>query len=298
MARPSGIMVDAREGRKTMAELSMNTTIELYNRVKVPIIGYGAADIDEHYDKQTAVLRDAVEAGYRRFDTAAIYHSERSLGEAIGDSGLDRDDFFISSKVWDADMRRGPISVLRSFEESLRRLRTDYIDLYYLHWPVQGKIVDTWKVLEQLYYTGRVRALGLSNVKRHHFVEIMRNCDVKPHMQQDEFSPYCMMNDVRRFDEFHGIRYEAMMPLRRLQFEKPDGLLGRLGQKYGKSLQQVALRWIIQHDVIAIPKSKSGKRMRENLDIFDFALTDEEITQIDALNFEGPINWDPDLFDF
>ena len=281
-----------------MDKLSMNSTIELYNRVKVPLIGFGAGDIDENHVSQTKVISEAIDAGYRRFDTAAIYHSERSISEAIKESGISRDEFFISSKVWDANMRRGPISILYSFEESLRRLDTDYLDIYYLHWPVQGKIVDTWKVLEPLYYTGRIRAIGLSNVKRHHFVEIMRNCDVMPHIQQDEFSPYCMMNDVRKFDEYYGIKYEAMMPLKRLQFEKKEGIIGQIAQKYGKSIQQVALRWIIQHDIPTVPKSRNPRRMRDNLDIFDFELTLEEIEKIDSLNFEGPINWDPDLFDF
>lgn len=281
-----------------MSELNKNSTIELYNRVKVPILGFGAGDIDENHQRQTHVIREAIDAGYRNFDTAAIYHSERSIGEAIRESGIDREQFFISSKVWDADMRRGPLSVLYSFEESLRRLQTDYIDIYFLHWPVQGKIVETWKVLEQLYYTGRIRALGLSNVKRHHFLEIMRSCDVKPHIQQDEFSPFCMMNDMRKFDEYHGIKYEAMMPLKRLQFETRDGILGQIGEKYGKSLQQVTLRWILQHGIAALPKSKSPRRMRENLDIFDFELLAEEMAKINSLNFEGPINWDPDLFDF
>ncbi len=281
-----------------MEQFELNYTIELYNRVKMPIIGFGAGDLNENHVKQTDIILNAIEAGYRHFDTAAIYHSERSIAEAIKQSGIERDEFFITSKVWDADMRRGPIAVLNSFEESLRRLQTDYIDMYLLHWPVQGKIVDTWKVLEQLYYTGRVRSLGLSNVKRHHFVEIMRNCDVKPHVQQDEFSPYCMMNDMRRFCEFHNIKYVAFMPLKRLQFEPEDGVLGQIGKAHGKTMHQVTLRWIIQHGVAAIPKSKSMHRMRQNLDIFDFELSQEEMGRIDALNFEGPINWDPDLFDF
>lgn len=281
-----------------MENLTKDSVVELYNRVKIPMIGFGGGDIDENHERQTNVIRNAIEAGYRHFDTAAIYHSERSIGEAIKESGIDREQFFITSKVWDADMRRGPVDILRSFEESLRRLQTDYIDLYLLHWPVTGKTVETWKTLELLYYTGRVRALGLSNVKRHHFVEIMRNCDVMPHVQQDEFSPYCMNNDVRKFDEFHGIRYEAMMPLKRLKYEKKDGVLGRIAESHGKSLQQVVLRWILQHGIVALPKSQNPKRMRENLDVFDFSLSSEEMAEISGLNFEGPINWDPDLFDF
>lgn len=279
-------------------ELTKDSVIELYNRVRVPILGFGAGDIHENHVAQTEVIQNAIEAGYRHFDTAAIYHSERSIGEAIAQSGLDREEFFITSKVWDADMRRGPIAVLRSFEESLRRLQTDYIDCYLLHWPVQGKIVDTWKVLEQLYYTGRVRSLGLSNVKRHHFVEIMRNCEVMPHIQQDEFSPWCMMNDVRRFCAYYGIQYEAMMPLKRLQFETEEGVLGQIAKAHGRSIQQITLRWIVQHGIAAIPKSKSPRRMRENLNIFDFNLSDSEMSAIDGLNVEGPVNWDPDLFDF
>ncbi|MDO5540256.1 MAG: aldo/keto reductase [Eubacteriales bacterium] len=281
-----------------MENLTKNTVVELYNRVKIPIIGFGGGDIDENHQKQTTVIRNAIEAGYRHFDTALIYHSERSIGEAIKESGIDREKFFITSKAWDADMRRGPVDILRGFEESLRRLGTDYIDLYLLHWPVTGKTVDTWRILELLYYTGKVRALGLSNVKRHHFVEIMRNCDVMPHVQQDEFSPYCMNNDGRKFDDFHGIKYEAMMPLKRLKYEKPDGIIGQIAEVHGKSIQQIVLRWIIQHGVVALPKSQNPKRMRENLEVFDFVLSEEEMARIDSLNFEGPINWDPDLFDF
>ncbi len=280
-----------------MKDINKDSYYELYNRVRMPVVGYGDAQ-GRTIDEQVKNYLDAIAAGYRMFDTAFIYHSERALGIAIKESKIPREEFFIVSKMWDPAMRRGEVDMLRQFEESLKRLQTDYIDCYLLHWPVIGKIVDAWKTCEKFYYTGHVRSLGLSNVKRHHFVEIMRNCDVLPHVQEDEFSPWCMSNDVRRFDEFYGIRYISMMPLCRLKYESEDSVLNVIGKKYGKSMYQVVLRWNLQHGVCPLPTSHNSKRMRENLDFFDFELTKEEMDRIDALNFEGPVNWDPDLFDF
>lgn len=281
-----------------MDDLNIHSTIELSNRVKVPVIGFGTGDMEEEEKKLVAIIRNAIEAGYRHFDTAFIYHSERALGTALAESGVARESVFITSKAWDADMRRGPIALLRSFEESLRRLRTDYIDLYLLHWPVQGKLCESWRVLEQLYYTGRVRALGISNAERHHFMEIMTECEVMPHVHQDEFSPYCMSNYVRAFDRHYGIQFEAMMPLQRLRHEPIDGVIGKMAEKYQKNMQQIILRWDIQHGIVPLPKATKPEHMRSNLDIFDFALSKEDMEKIDALNREAPINWDTNNFCF
>lgn len=278
-----------------MGKLAKNSTIMLRNRVRIPIMGFGTGDMEENEKKQVAVIREALDAGYRHFDTAYIYHSERAIGTALRESKISREDVFITSKVWDADVRRGPVAILNEFEESLRRLGTDYIDLYQIHWPVQGKLVEAWNVLENLYLTGRVRALGIGNVKRHHFMEIMSNCKVYPHVHQDEFTPYCTGDYIRHFDQYYNIVEETMMPLRRLTHEKPDGVLAELGKKYGKSLQQVVLRWNIQCKRVVIPKSVKPHRMRQNMDIFDFELTPEDMEKINALNYDGDINGDPDV---
>lgn len=278
-----------------MEKLTKDSTIMLRNRVRIPIVGFGTGDLEENEKKQVKIIREALDAGYRHFDTAHIYHSERAIGTALRESGISRDEVFITSKVWDASVRRGPIAILNEFEDSLRRLGTDYIDLYQIHWPVQGKLVEAWKVLEQLYLTGRVRSLGIGNVKRHHFMEIMANCQVYPHVHQDEFTPYCTGDYIRYFDNYYGIAEETMMPLRRLTHEKPDGVLAKIGEKYGKSLQQVVLRWNIQCGRVIIPKSSKPHRMRQNLDIFDFQLTQEDMGQINGLNYDGDINGDPDV---
>ena len=281
-----------------MAVLTPDSYVELRNCVKVPIIGFGTGDLQENEKKQVAIIREAIEAGYRHFDAGFIYHSERAIGTALRECEIDREDVFLTSKLWDADMRRGPISMLRSFEESLRRFNTDYLDLYLIHWPVQGKLCEAWRVLEQLYQLGKVRAIGISNAERHHIMQIMTECDITPHIHQNEFSPYCMMSYVRYFGECYDIKFEAMMPIQRLRYESSNSIIGKIADKYKKNMHQIVLRWDIQHGMITLPKSANPKHMRSNMDIFDFNLTENEMAEIDSLNREAPVNWDPNIFNF
>lgn len=278
-----------------MEKLSFETYAELSNRVKMPLLGFGAAEVDAWTNNQTKIVRTAIEAGYRLIDTAAVYYTERGVGQAVKESGIPRDKFFLTSKAWNADMRMGRKWMLRQFEETLRRLQTDYLDLYYMHWPVQGKFIDSYKVLEELYYTGRVRAIGISNVNRRHFLELMAACEVTPHAHQDEFHPFCMNNYNRIFDQKHHVHFEAFLPVVRGRIEGCK-ILETLAEKYNKSVYQIVIRWDLQHGVSTIPRSSNPKHIYSNCDVFDFELTPEDMAAIDSLNTESPINTDVDNF--
>ena len=280
-----------------MNKLTMQSNAELSNGVKIPLLGFGAAEIASAEKEQVRIIRDAIEVGYRLFDTAVIYHTERGVGRAVRESGIDRDEFFISTKVTNGDGRRGRKAIIQSFEESLRRLETDYVDALLLHWPVQGNLVRTWEAMQDIYYSGRVRAIGLSNVNRRHNMEVMQNCDVIPHMQQDYFNPESMNHYNKLFCEQHDIHFEAFSPLVRGRIADSEVIKG-IAQRYGKNSYQIVLRWDIQHGVTTIPRSTVKAHMADNADIFDFELSEEDISAIDSLNVEAPCNWDSDNFNF
>lgn len=278
-----------------MEKLTFGSYAELSNRVKMPLLGFGAAEVAEWTRDQTKVVRTAIEAGYRLIDCAAIYYTERGVGQAVRESGIPREKFFLTSKAWNSDMRMGRKWMLRQFEETLRRMQTDYLDVYYMHWPVQGNFIDSYKVLEELYYSGRVRSIGISNVNRRHFLELMAACDVVPHAHQDEFHPFCMNNYNRIFDQKHNIHFEAFLPVVRGKIEGIP-ILEKLAEKYGKTVYQIVIRWDIQHGVSTIPRSSNPKHIYSNCDIFDFELTPEDMSAIDSLNTESPTNTDVDNF--
>jgi len=280
-----------------LESLTISSRAELHNGVMMPRLGFGAAEIASTVREQVTIVRYAIDAGYRLIDTAAIYHTERGVGEAIRESGIPRDDFFLSTKVWNGDARRGKKAILKSFEESLRRLHTDYVDLLIFHWPVQGRLVETWRVMEDLYYAGKVRSLGLSNVKRYHHLEIMQNCDLLPHVQQDEFNPTCMNQYVRCFCAHHDIHFEAFSPLTRGTILRMEPIR-EIAEGHGKSTAQIVLRWNLQHGVTTIPRSSNRSHIFSNADLFDFSLSKEEMRRIDALNTEDAHNWDPENFNF
>lgn len=280
-----------------MGKQTLSSTIQLSNGVQMPLLGFGTAEIAPTLTEQTRIISDAIDVGYRLLDTAQIYHTERAVGEAVKASGLDRDAFFISTKIWNGEARRGKKAILRSFEESLRRLHTDYVDLLLLHWPIPGKLTDTWKVMEDLYYAGRVRALGLSNVERYQHLEIIQNCEIMPHVQQDSFNPLCRNLYNKIFCDSHNIIFEAFSPILRGRIEDLS-VLSEIGKKYGKSAIQVTLRWDLQSGVVTIPRTSNKAHMVSNADIFDFELTDEEMQAINSLDQELDNNWDIRYFNF
>lgn len=280
-----------------MEKLNFNSTVTLRNGVKMPRLGYGSAEIAPTVGEQTAIIRNAIEVGYRLIDTANIYHTERAVGQAIKESGIPREKFFITTKIWNNDARKGKKEVVKDFEESLRRLQVEYVDLLFLHWPVQGRLQQTWEVMEEIYYAGRARALGLTNVKRTHHLYIMQNCDLYPHVQQDDYNPVCRNLYEKIFCDNHGIQYEAFFPtIRGFVNQMPE--LQKIAENHNKSVIQVVLRWDLQSGVCTIPRTANKTHMMSNADIFDFELSDEEVKIINSLNREKATNWDIDNFNF
>lgn len=280
-----------------MEKLSFNSTIMLRNGVKMPRLGYGSAEIAPTVTEQTKIIRDAIDVGYRLIDTANIYHTERAVGKAIKESGISRDDFFVSTKIWNTDARKGRKEIIKDFEESLRRLDMEYVDLLFVHWPVQGQLLETWEVMQDIYYSGRARALGLTNVRRHHYLDVMKNCDLYPHVQQDSYNPLCRNLYNKIFCDNHNIVYEAFLPIvRGAVNDIPE--LKEIAEKHNKSVIQVVLRWDLQSGVCTIPRTANKEHMISNADIFDFALSDEEMKKINALNVEQDSNWDTENFNF
>ncbi|WP_096274212.1 aldo/keto reductase [Paucisalibacillus globulus] len=271
---------------------SLNDKITLNNGVKMPGFGLGVYKVE---DGDTAVhaVRTAIDVGYRSIDTASFYDNERSVGLAVRESGVPREELFITSKVWND--QQGYESTLKAFDESLEKLGTAYLDLYLIHWPVTGKYKETYRALETLYQEGRVRAIGVSNFHVHHLENLLADCKVKPAVNQVEYHPHLSQVELKAFCEKENIQLEAWSPLKRGRLLDEPTLV-EIGNKYGKSAAQVILRWDIQHHVITIPKSITAERIQENANIFDFTLTQQEMNQIDNLNKNERAGSNPDDF--
>ncbi|KYD19431.1 aldo/keto reductase [Caldibacillus debilis] len=276
-----------------MKKTLQGTTV-LHNGVKMPYFGFGTYKVKEGEEVYNAV-RTALETGYRLIDTAALYENEEGVGRAIRDSGIPREEIFVTTKVWNSD--QGYDSTLRAFETSLKKLDIGYIDLYLIHWAIKGKYLDTWKALVELYKEGRVRAIGVSNFQIHHLQDIMDHFDEIPTVNQVELHPYLTQEELREFCAKHNIKVEAWSPLGRGRLlDLPE--LKRIAEKYGKTPAQVVLRWHVQNDIIVIPKSVHPERIKENADIFDFELSDEDMAAINRLNRNERFGKDPDHVDF
>ncbi|ALA70876.1 aldo/keto reductase [Geobacillus sp. PK12] len=266
----------------------------LHNGVKMPWVGLGVYKVKEGEEVRSAV-RTALEIGYRHVDTAAFYENEEGVGQAIRESGIPREQVFVTTKVWNTD--QGYETTLKAFDKSLKKLGFDYVDLYLVHWPVKGKYKETYKALEKLYKDGYVRAIGVSNFQIHHLQDVMADCEIKPMVNQVEYHPRLTQKELLTFCRENGIQLEAWSPLMRGEILSEPTIVD-IGRKYGKTPAQVVLRWDLQHGVVTIPKSVTPARIKENADIFDFSLTDEEMKQIDALNLNKRVGPDPDNFNF
>ncbi|WP_026695880.1 aldo/keto reductase [Peribacillus kribbensis] len=270
----------------------------LYNGVQMPWFGLGVFKVEEGPELVNAVSF-AIKHGYRSIDTAAIYANEEGVGEGIRkgmkEAGVSREDLFITSKVWNSDL--GYESTLAAYETSLKKLGLDYLDLYLIHWPVEGKYKEAWRALEHLYKQGKVRAIGVSNFQVHHLEDLVRNAEIKPMINQVEYHPRLTQSKVKSYCEENGIQLEAWSPLMQGQLlENAD--LREIADKHGKSTAQVILRWDLQNGVITIPKSTKEHRITENADIFDFELSKEEMEKINSMNQNIRVGPDPDNFDF
>ncbi|WP_413305414.1 aldo/keto reductase [Bacillus sp. 1P10SD] len=273
---------------------NLQDTTTLSNGVKMPWFGLGVFKVEEGSEVVESV-KAAIRNGYRSIDTAAIYQNEEGVGQAIRESGIAREELFVTSKVWNADL--GYESTIAAYETSLQKLGLEYLDLYLIHWPVAGKYKEAWRALETLYKEGRVKAIGVSNFHVHHLEDIMKDAEIKPMVNQVEYHPRLAQKEVRAFCQEHGIQLEAWSPLMQGQLLDNEVLLG-IAQKYNKSVAQVILRWDLQNGVVTIPKSIKEHRIIENSQVFDFELTAEDMEAIDSLNEDRRVGPDPDNFDF
>ncbi|MFF2879432.1 aldo/keto reductase [Gottfriedia sp. NPDC057991] len=276
----------------------MNKLVKLNNGLEMPVIGLGVFQVE---DGQVVIdsVKAAIRNGYRSIDTAAIYQNEEGVGqgirEALEENGLKREDLFITSKVWNADL--GYQSTIDAFELSLKKLGLDYLDLYLIHWPVEGKYVESWKALETLYKNGKVKAIGMSNFQIHHLKEVMANAEIMPMINQVELHPMLSQVELREFLKENSIQVEAWAPLMQGQLFENE-TLSQIANKHNKSIAQVVLRWHLQNGIVIIPKSIKEHRIQENANIFDFELTEEDMNQINSLNQNHRVGPDPDNFDF
>ncbi|TYR79392.1 aldo/keto reductase [Priestia megaterium] len=273
---------------------NLQSTTTLANGVEMPWFGLGVFKVEDGQEVINSV-KAAIKAGYKSIDTAKIYENEEGVGQAIKESGVAREELFITTKVWNAD--QGYESTLEAFETSLNKLGLDYLDLYLIHWPVEGKYKDTWRALEKLYKDGKVRAIGVSNFHIHHLEDLLADAEVKPMVNQVELHPLLTQVELREYCKEQGIQIEAWSPL--AQGELLDNeVLKEIADKHGKSTAQIILRWDLQNEIVTIPKSIKEHRIIENATIFDFELSSEEVEKINALNQNHRVGPDPDNFDF
>lgn len=279
-----------------MGEMTAKALTEgpiLNNGVKMPWLGLGVYKVREGSEVINAV-KDAIAAGYRSIDTAAFYRNEKGVGQAVRESGIPREELFITTKVWNND--QGYEETLRAFEQSRKKLGLEYIDLYLVHWAVLDKYRETWKALIHLYQEGVVKAIGVSNHQIPHLRQIIDDTGVVPAVNQVECHPLLSQKDLLAFCCLHGIRLQAWSPLIRGKLD--NKVLLELATKYGKTPAQIVLRWDIQNQIVIIPKSVHNERIIENSQIFDFQLSPEDMQRIDGLNKNKRLGPDPDKVNF
>lgn len=266
----------------------------LNSGVEMPWLGLGVHGLDDGPEVEQAVLH-ALEIGYRSIDTATIYKNERGVGRAIRESGIPREDIFLTTKIWNDDQREK--RPLAAFRESLKRLDTEYVDLYLVHWPVEGCYKATWREMERIYQSGHVKAIGVSNFMQHHLEDLLNDSRIVPSVNQVEFHPRLIQRELLAYCRNHDIRVEAWSPLMHGEVVT-EPIVMKVAEEYSRTPAQIVLRWDLQHGVVTIPKSGNAERIAENAQIFDFELSQEDMEQLDALDEGRRIGPDPFAFDF
>jgi diketogulonate reductase-like aldo/keto reductase len=271
-------------------------TLSLNNGTSIPQLGFGVFQISA--DEVIEPVSTALEAGYRLIDTAAAYGNEQGVGKAIANSGIAREELFVTTKLWNSD--QGHDSALQAFDTSLDKLGLDYVDLYLIHWPLPKRnlYVDTWKALEQIYADGRAKAIGVSNFHVQHLNRLRAETNVVPVLNQIELHPGLPQVELRDYHAEHQIVTEAWSPIGQGQGLLDNPQIASIAEDAGKSPAQVVLRWHIQHGIVVIPKSANADRIRENIDVFDFELSTTAMATLDAIGSgQDRVGPDPETFD-
>ena len=274
-------------------------TVQFYNGRTMPKIGLGTYRVKDS-DECRESVKHAIEQGYRSIDTAMIYSNEETVGQGIKEglksTGLSREDLFITSKLWLTDFGRQ--NVEEAYRQSVEKLGLDYLDLYLMHWPGTNEavMIDTWRGMEDLYKQNQVKNIGVSNFTPEHFEALLAQVSIKPVINQVEFHPYLTQNKLRKYLEAQNIIMESWSPLMNSQILH-DEVINEVANEVGKTPAQVVIRWNIQHDVVVIPKSVTPHRIEENLDVWNFELSDNQMERIDQLNQDKRIGPNPLEFD-
>ena len=274
-------------------------TVQFYNGRTMPKIGLGTYRVKDS-DECRESVKYAIEQGYRSIDTAMIYGNEETVGQGIKEglesTGLSREDLFITSKLWLTDFGRQ--NVEDAYRQSVAKLGLDYLDLYLMHWPGTNEavMIDTWRGMEDLYKQNQVKNIGVSNFTPEHFEALLAQVSIKPVINQVEFHPYLTQNELRKYLEAQNIIMESWSPLMNSQILH-DEVINEVANEVGKTPAQVVIRWNIQHDVVVIPKSVTPHRIEENLDLWNFELSDNQMERIDQLNQDKRIGPNPLEFD-
>ncbi|MHA1972287.1 MAG: aldo/keto reductase [Candidatus Hodarchaeales archaeon] len=267
--------------------IELSSKVALNNGIKMPYLGLGVYLIQR--DRANEVFNWAIDLGYRLFDTAAFYGNEAEVGKAIRESSIPRKDLFITTKLWNSD--HGFNRAIKAFEKSFKLIGLEYIDLYLIHWPVGNLRKDSWKALEEIYTTGQVKAIGVSNYMKSHLEELLDYCEVVPAINQVEFHPWLYREDLLEFCKENQIQLEAYSPLTKGQ-RLNDPILRDMAKKYGKTPAQILIRWCLEHKIVTIPKSSNRQRLQENIEVFDFSLSQEDMKILDSIKEEYVSSWD------
>lgn len=269
--------------------MKIDSTLKMNNGVEIPRLGLGTY-LSKPGKEAIYACEVALDYGYRHIDTARMYKNEEDVGKAIRNSSVPRDEIFVTTKLWNDD--HGYEKALKAFDKSMQALDIDYIDLYLIHWPVEEKRHDSWKALEEIYASDKVRAIGVSNYTIRHLKELLDQFDVVPVVNQVEFSPYLYQKELQDFCEERDIFIEAYTPLTRGK-KLDDPKLISIAEKYGKTTAQILIKWALQVNTIVLPKSVHEDRIKENADIFDFEITKEDIDNISSFDEGFRVTWDP-----
>jgi methylglyoxal/glyoxal reductase len=271
--------------------MDIHTTYTLNNNTRIPVIGLGVFRNPSGKSTHNAV-RYALEKGYRHIDTAKIYANEYDVGTAVKQSDIKREDIFITTKLWNSD--QGYHNTLRAMDESLSNLQIDYVDLFLMHWPVQGLRLESWRAMEEIVSAGKAKAIGISNFLVPHVTELLDNCKIVPAVNQIELSPYNYLyrKDTIDFCTDHNILIEAYSPLTK-GFKLQDKKLMEVAEKYHKTPAQILIRWALEHEFVVLPKSEKENRIKENCSVFDFQISGNDMQLLDNFNENLVTGWDP-----